>query len=136
MSRLADRLSHSDQLRALREQAELAMGAARPVVAGAAKAARETVDDVQTAVADPVRRILDYLPTVLDIVATFRARSVHAAERATGAVQDAMPTRKQALAYMPSRPAVMATVRPVLLGMAIAAAGYAAYRYGRSYADR
>jgi len=131
MSRLADRLSHSDQLRVLREQAEAVMGAARPAVTGAAKVARDTAADVQTAVTDPVRRLLNYLPTVLDIIATFRTRSAHAAERAKSAVQDAAPTRKQAMAYVPSRPAMMATVRPVLLGMAIAAAGYAAYRYAR-----
>ena len=128
MSRLADRISHADQLRSLREQASAVLDQASPAAHDAATHATDTVKataaEAGRALADPIRQAMTYLPTILDIIATFRTRSVHAAEGAVDRVASALPAR-------PSRGSVMATVRPVLLGMALATAGYAAYRYAR-----
>ena len=128
MSRLADRISHSDQLRSLRAQASAVLGRAGPAAHDAASHAADTVtataDDAGRAVSDPIRQALTYLPAILDMVASFRSRSVHAAEGAVGRATAALPST-------PTRSTVMSTVRPVLLGMALITAGYAAYRFVR-----
>jgi len=128
MSRLADRISHSDQLRSLREQASAVLGRAGPAANDAAIHAADTVKatagDAGHAVSDPIRQALTYLPAILDMVASFRLRSVHAAEDAVGRVTAALPST-------PTRSTVMSNVRPVLLGLALVTAGYAAYRIAR-----
>ena len=132
MSRPADRISHSDQLRSLREQASAVLGRAGPAAHDAASHAASHAADTVTAragdagrvVSDSIRQALTYLPAVLDMVASFRSRSVHAAEGAVGRATAVLPSA-------PTRSTVMSTVRPVLLGMALVTAGYAAYRIAR-----
>ena len=106
---------------------------ARPAAASAAANAADTVraaaTDATHAVADPLRRALEHLPTVLEIIAAFRNRGSQAADYA----RQSVPARKDVAAYLPSKPTLMASVRPILLGMAIATAGYAAYRYARRH---
>ena len=128
MSRLADRISHSDQLRSLREQASAVLDRAGPAAHDAAGHATDTMNatagDAGRAVSDPIRQALTYLPAILDIMASFRSRSVHAAEDAVDRVTAALPST-------PTRSTVMSNIRPVLLGMALVTAGYAAYRLAR-----
>ena len=128
MSRLADRISHSDQLRFLREQASAVLDRAGPAAHDAARHAADTVKatagDAGRAVSDPIRQALTYLPAILDIMASFRSRSVNAAEDAVDRVTAALPST-------PTRSTVMSNIRPVLLGMALVTAGYAAYRLAR-----
>lgn len=129
MSRLADRLSPADQLRSLREQADSVMREARPAAANAAETVRTAATDATHAVADPLRRALEHLPTVLEVIAAFRNRGSQAADYA----RQSVPAREDVAAYLPTKPTLMASVRPILLGMAIATAGYAAYRYARRH---
>jgi len=124
MSRLADRISHSDQLRSLREQASAVLDRAGPAAHDAADTVKATAGDAGRAVSDPIRQALSYLPAILDIIASFRSRSAEAAEGAVDRVTAALPST-------PTRSTVMSNVRPVLLGMALVTAGYAVYRIAR-----
>ena len=124
MSRLADRISHTDQLRSLREQASAVLDRAGPAANDAADTVKATAGDAGRAVSDPIRQALSYLPAILDIIASFRSRSAEAAEGAVDRVTAALPST-------PTRSTVMSNVRPVLLGMALVTAGYAVYRIAR-----
>lgn len=108
-------LLHSDQIRALREQAEGLFGKARDEVQPAAEQAR-------TAVGGAVPTLLAYLPQILEyaglFASVFRRKEEPAPE----------PTR-----YEQPRPGVIATVRPYILGaVVLGAVGYAAYVMARS----
>ncbi len=131
MARFADRVTHSDELRALREQASAVMDKATPMVEDAADRIKATAADTARTASDPIRQALTYLPAVLDIVASFRTRTVQAAGDAADRVSAAMPRVSTVRAALPARQSVMDNVRPVLFGMALATAAYAAYRYSR-----
>ncbi len=129
MAKLSDKVTHSEELRYLREKAGAAMDRATPAAEATADRVKAAAADTGRAIADPVRQALTYLPTILDIVASFRSRSAHAAEDAMDRVSANMPSRRDVQAALPARDTVMENVRPVLLGMLLATAGYAAYRY-------
>ena len=131
MAKLTDRVTHSDELRSLRDKASAVMDQAAPVAEATADRARAAAADVGRTIADPMRQALAYLPTILAIVASFRSRSAHAAEDAIDRVQSTLPSRRQVQAALPARDTMIASVRPILFGMLLATAGYAAYRYAR-----